>query len=153
MEMRELTIRKREGIGKGPARRLRRAGQVPATLYGGASPVNVAVFMHLIGDVKDKDVVIADDMIDTAGTLIQAVDALRREGARRILACAVHGVLSGPAIARIKESVLEEVIITNTVPLTPERQLSKIRVLSVAPLLAEAIRRIHDEESVSTLFV
>jgi ribose-phosphate pyrophosphokinase len=114
---------------------------------------NVAQFMHLIGDVKDKDVVIADDMIDTAGTLIQAVDALRREGARRILACAVHGVLSGPAIARIKESVLEEVIITNTVPLTPERQLPKIRVLSVAPLLAEAIRRIHDEESVSTLFV
>jgi ribose-phosphate pyrophosphokinase len=114
---------------------------------------NVAQFMHLIGDVKDKDVVIADDMIDTAGTLIQAVDALRREGARRILACAVHGVLSGPAIARIKESILEEVIITNTVPLTPERQLSKIRVLSVAPLLAEAIRRIHDEESVSTLFV
>jgi ribose-phosphate pyrophosphokinase len=114
---------------------------------------NVAVFMHLIGDVKDKDVVIADDMIDTAGTLIQAVEALRREGARRILACAVHGVLSGPAISRIKESVLEEVIITNTIPLAPEKQLSKIRVLSVAPLLAEAIRRIHDEESVSTLFV
>ena len=114
---------------------------------------NVAQFMHLIGDVKGRDAVIVDDMIDTAGTMIQAVDALRREGARRILACAVHGVLSGPAIARIKESVLEEVIITNTVPLTPERQLSKIRVLSVAPLLAEAIRRIHDEESVSTLFV
>jgi ribose-phosphate pyrophosphokinase len=114
---------------------------------------NVAQFMHLIGDVKDKDVVIADDMIDTAGTLIQAVEALRREGARRILACAVHGVLSGPAIARIKESVLEEVIITNTIPLPPERQLSKMRVLSVGPLLAEAIRRIHDEESVSTLFV
>jgi ribose-phosphate pyrophosphokinase len=114
---------------------------------------NVAVFMHLIGDVKGRDVVIVDDMIDTAGTLIQAVDALKREGARRILACAVHGVLSGPAIGRIRDSVLEEVIITNTVPLTPERQLSKIRVLSVAPLLAEAIRRIHDEESVSTLFV
>ena len=114
---------------------------------------NVAVFMHLIGDVKGRDVVIVDDMIDTAGTLIQAVDALKREGARRILACAVHGVLSGPAIGRIRDSVLEEVIITNTVPLTPDRQLSKIRVLSVAPLLAEAIRRIHDEESVSTLFV
>jgi ribose-phosphate pyrophosphokinase len=114
---------------------------------------NVAVFMHLIGDVKGRDAVIVDDMIDTAGTLIQAVDALRREGARRIVACAVHGVLSGPAIGRIRDSGLEEVIITNTVPLTPERQLSKIRVLSVAPLLAEAIRRIHDEESVSTLFV
>ncbi|MFI5375123.1 MAG: ribose-phosphate diphosphokinase [Candidatus Rokuibacteriota bacterium] len=114
---------------------------------------NVAVFMHLIGEVKGRDAVIVDDMIDTAGTLIQAVDALKREGARRIVACAVHGVLSGPAIGRIRDSVLEEVIITNTVPLTPERQLSKIRVLSVAPLLAEAIRRIHDEESVSTLFV
>jgi ribose-phosphate pyrophosphokinase len=114
---------------------------------------NVAQFMHLIGDVKGRDAVIVDDMIDTAGTMIQAVDALRREGANRVLACAVHGVLSGPAINRIKESILEEVIITNTVPLTPERQLSKIRVLSVAPLLAEAIRRIHDEESVSTLFV
>jgi ribose-phosphate pyrophosphokinase len=114
---------------------------------------NVAVFMHLIGDVKGRDAVIVDDMIDTAGTLIQAVDALKREGARRILACAVHGVLSGPAIGRIRDSGLEEVIITNTVSLTPERQLSKIRVLSVAPLLAEAIRRIHDEESVSTLFV
>jgi ribose-phosphate pyrophosphokinase len=114
---------------------------------------NVAQFMHLIGDVKGRDAVIVDDMIDTAGTLIQAVDALRREGANRVLACAVHGVLSGPAITRIKESILEEVIITNTVPLTPERQLPKIRVLSVAPLLAEAIRRIHDEESVSTLVV
>jgi ribose-phosphate pyrophosphokinase len=92
-------------------------------------------------------------MIDTAGTLIQAVDALKREGARRILACAVHGVLSGPAITRIRESVLEEVIITNTIPLPHDKQLSNIRVLSVAPLLAEAIRRIHDEESVSTLFV
>jgi ribose-phosphate pyrophosphokinase len=114
---------------------------------------NVAQFMHLIGDVKGRDAVIVDDMIDTAGTMIQAVDALRREGAKRVLACAVHGVLSGPAITRIKESILEEVIISNTVPLTPERQLPKIRVLSVAPLLAEAIRRIHDEESVSTLFV
>ena len=114
---------------------------------------NVAQFMHLIGDVRGRDAVIVDDMIDTAGTMIQAVDALRREGAKRVLACAVHGVLSGPAITRIKESILEEVIITNTVPLTPERQLPKIRVLSVAPLLAEAIRRIHDEESVSTLFV
>ncbi len=114
---------------------------------------NVAVFMHLIGDVKGKDVVIIDDMIDTAGTLIQAVDALKREGARRILAAAVHGVLSGPAIKRISESVLEEVVITNSVPLTPDKQVGKVRVLSVAPLVAEAIRRIHDEESVSKMFV
>jgi len=114
---------------------------------------NVAVFMYLIGDVKDKDVVVIDDMIDTAGTLIQAVEAVKREGARRVLACAVHGVLSGPAIKRIENSALEEVVITNSVPLTPDKASPKIHVLSVAPLLAEAIRRIHDEESVSTLFV
>jgi len=114
---------------------------------------NVAVFMYLIGDVKGKDVVVIDDMIDTAGTLLQAVEAVKREGARRVLACAVHGVLSGPAIKRIQDSALEEVVITNSVPLAPEKANPKIHVLSVAPLLAEAIRRIHDEESVSTLFV
>ena len=114
---------------------------------------NVAVFMYLIGDVKGKDVIVIDDMIDTAGTLIQAVEAVKREGARRVLACAVHGVLSGPAIKRIQDSALEEVVITNSVPLAPEKAHPKIHVLSVAPLLAEAIRRIHDEESVSTLFV
>ncbi len=75
--------------------------------------------MNLIGDVRGKDVVVIDDMIDTAGTLIQAVEAVKREGARRILAAAVHGVLSGPAIERIEKSDIEEVIITNTVPLTP----------------------------------
>jgi ribose-phosphate pyrophosphokinase len=114
---------------------------------------NVSVFMHLIGDVKGKDVVIIDDMIDTGGTLIQAVEALKREGARRILACSVHAVLSGPAIARIDGSPLEEVAVTNSIPLGPEKRTKKIAVLDVAPLLAEAIRRIHDEESVSTLFV
>jgi ribose-phosphate pyrophosphokinase len=115
---------------------------------------NVAVFMHLIGDVSGKDVVVIDDMIDTAGTLIQAVDALKREGARRVLAAGVHPVLSGPAISRIKDSSdLEELVVTNSIPLSPEKLLPKIHVLSVAPLLAEAMRRIHDEESVSTLFV
>ncbi|MBI3625012.1 MAG: ribose-phosphate pyrophosphokinase [Candidatus Rokubacteria bacterium] len=114
---------------------------------------NVSVFMHLIGDVKGRDVVIIDDMIDTGGTLIQAVEALKREGARRILACSVHAVLSGPAMARIEGSPLEEVAVTNSIPLGPEKRIKKIAVLNVAPLLAEAIRRIHDEESVSTLFV
>ena len=114
---------------------------------------NVAVFMHLIGDVKGRDVVIIDDLIDTAGTLVQAADALRREGARRILACGVHAVLSGPALARIEGSPLEEVVVTNSIPLGKDKEHPKITVLSVAPILAEAIRRIHDEESVSTLFV
>src|SRR5262252_4886967 len=114
---------------------------------------NVAVFMYLIGEVKDKDVVIIDDMIDTAGTLIQAVEAVKREGARRVLACGVHAVLSGPALTRIGTPHLEELVITNSIPLSPEKQTPKIQVLSVAPLLAEAIRRIHGEESVSSLFV
>src|SRR6266540_165941 len=114
---------------------------------------NVAVFMYLIGDVKDKDVVIIDDMIDTAGTLIQAVEAVKREGARRVLACGVHPVLSGPAMQRVANPLLEELIITNSIPLPVDKQLPKIKTLSVAPLLAEAIRRIHGEESVSNLFI
>jgi ribose-phosphate pyrophosphokinase len=114
---------------------------------------NHAVAMHLIGDVKDHDAVVIDDMVDTAGTLIQAVGALAREGARRILACGVHPVLSGPAVERIAGSPLEEVVVTNSIPVSPDKRAARVTVLSVAPLLGEAIRRIHDEESVSTLFV
>jgi ribose-phosphate pyrophosphokinase len=115
---------------------------------------NSAVAMHLIGDVEGRDAIVIDDMIDTAGTLIQAVGAIQREGARRILACGVHPVLSGPAIERIKASPIEEVVVTNSIPLAADkRAAARITVLTVAPLLGEAIRRIHDEESVSTLFV
>jgi len=114
---------------------------------------NVAVVMYLIGDVAGKEAVVIDDMIDTAGTLIQAVGAVEREGASRILACGVHPVLSGPAIERITASPLEEVIVTNSIPVSSEKRAARVTVLSVAPLLGEAIRRIHDEESLSTLFV
>ncbi|MFQ5829752.1 MAG: ribose-phosphate diphosphokinase [Candidatus Methylomirabilia bacterium] len=114
---------------------------------------SVSLFMHLIGEVNGKDAVIIDDMIDTAGTLIQAMDALKREGARRILACGVHAVLSGPAIARIEGSPVEEVVVTDSIPLGPGKRSPKIVTLSVANLLGEAIRRIHNEESVSTLFI
>jgi ribose-phosphate pyrophosphokinase len=115
---------------------------------------NVAEIMHLIGDVKDKIAIILDDMIDTAGTLTQAAGALKRHGATRIYACATHGVLSGPAIDRINESAIEEVLITDTIPHADNgKNLDKIKVLSVAELLAEAIRRIHEDESVSSLFV
>ena len=115
---------------------------------------NSAVAMHLIGEVEGRDAVVIDDMIDTAGTLAQAVGAIQREGARRILACGIHPVLSGPAIERIKASPIEEVVVTNSIPLTDDkRTAARITVLTVAPLLGEAIRRIHDEESVSTLFV
>ena len=125
----------------------------PSSTSAATAP-NVAEVMHIIGDVKGKDAIIVDDMIDTAGTLIQAVDALKREGARRILACGVHGVLSGPAIERIEESPARGAgRHEHDSARQRSKQLPKITVLSVAPLLAEAIRRIHDEESVSTLFV
>jgi ribose-phosphate pyrophosphokinase len=113
---------------------------------------NVAVVMHLIGDVKDKDAIVIDDMIDTAGTLVQAVSALEREGARRIIAGGVHAVLSGPAVERLRTAPIEEIVITNSIPVTPDKRLPTMTVLTVAPLLGEAMRRIHDEESVSTLF-
>src|SRR5512136_1305613 len=115
---------------------------------------NVAEVMHLIGDVKGKAAIILDDMIDTAGTLTQAARALKEHGAKSIYACATHGVLSGPAIDRINASDIEEVVITDTIPLNNKvGDTSKIKVLSVAELLAEAIRRIHEDESVSSLFI
>ena len=115
---------------------------------------NVAEVMHLIGDVKDKVAIILDDMIDTAGTLTQAAGALKQNGAATIYAAASHGVLSGPAIDRLNGSVIEEVLLTDSIPLGEKAdRTSKIKVLSVAPLLAEAIRRIHEDESVSSLFV
>ena len=115
---------------------------------------NVAEVMHIIGDVSGKNVLIVDDIIDTAGTLCKTVDALQKEGAVRILAAGVHGVLSGPALDRIRNSPLESVFITNTTPLDEKvSRLDKLRPLSVAPLLGEAIRRIHEDSSVSSLFV
>ncbi|NVN99567.1 MAG: ribose-phosphate pyrophosphokinase [Geobacteraceae bacterium] len=114
---------------------------------------NVAEVMHLIGDVAGKTAIILDDMIDTAGTLTQAATALKNHGATRIYACATHGVLSGPALKRINESAIEEVIITDTIPLpTGTESQAKIKVLTISELLAEAIRRIHQDESVSSLF-
>jgi len=115
---------------------------------------NVAEVMHLIGDVRGKIAIILDDMIDTAGTLTQAAKALKENGASAIYACATHGVLSGPAIERINNSDIEEIVLTDTIPLgDKEQQTGKVRMLSVADLLAEAIRRIHEDESVSSLFV
>jgi len=114
---------------------------------------NESKIMHVIGEVRDRDVILLDDIIDTAGTIIQAVSALKEEGARRIVASCTHAVLSGQAIERLEGSVIEEVVVTNTIPLREDQQSKKIAVLSVAPLLAEAIHRIHSETSVSSLFV
>ena len=114
---------------------------------------NVAEIMNLVGDVQDCDVIVVDDMIDTGGTLVQGAEALKGFGARRVFCCATHPVLSGPAISRISESCLEEVIVSDTVPMSSAgRACPKIRVLSVSDILGEAIRRIHDFDSVSSLF-
>ena len=115
---------------------------------------NEVAEMNIIGEVQDRVAILVDDMIDTAGTLTMAAEALKKEGAKKIIGCCTHPVLSGPAIKRIEESALEELIVTNTIPLSPEAQgCQKIKTLSVAHLLGEAIRRTHEEESISSLFV
>jgi ribose-phosphate pyrophosphokinase len=115
---------------------------------------NVADVMHIIGDVEGRHCLIVDDLIDTAGTLGKGADALLRQGAASVTACATHAVLSGPAVERIGCSHLKEVVLTNSIPLKEEaRKCPRIRVLSVADLLARAIQSIHEETSVSTLFV
>ena len=114
---------------------------------------NVSEVMNLIGDVKGKQCIIVDDMIDTAGTLAGAAKALMDFGATRVVAVATHGVLSGPAIQRIIESPLDEVVVSDTIPLSPAaRTCSKIKQVSIARLLGEAIKRIHSSDSVSSLF-
>ena len=115
---------------------------------------NEAEIMNVIGDVRARDVLIVDDIIDTAGTLVKTVDALREQGARRIFAAGIHGILSGPALDRIEKSQLEALLVTDTTPIDDKLEKSgKLRGLSVAPLLGEAIRRIHDNSSVTALFV
>jgi len=115
---------------------------------------NEAEAMNVIGEVAGKDTLIIDDIIDTAGTLVKTVEALIAKGSSRVLAVGVHGILSGPALARIEESPVEAVLVTNTTPLDEKiRRCGKLRPLSVAPLLGEAIRRIHENSSVSSLFV
>ncbi len=114
---------------------------------------NEAEVMHIIGDVEGKDVLIVDDMVDTAGTMVRATEALKKAGARRLFAAATHPVLSGKAMERIRRSPFEQVIVTNTIPVSEEKMLPTIKVLSVAGLLGEAIRSIHEETSVSRLFI
>jgi ribose-phosphate pyrophosphokinase len=116
--------------------------------------VNVAEVMHIIGDVEGQHCLIVDDLIDTAGTLVKAAEALLEQGAVSITACATHAVLSGPAVQRIESSQIQQVVVTNSIPLREDAiRCSRIKVLSVAPLLARAIQSIHEDGSVSTLFI
>lgn len=113
---------------------------------------NVSEVMNIVGSVAGKTAILIDDIIDTAGTITLAADALKEAGAKEIYATCTHPVLSGPAIERIQNSQIKEMIVTNTIPLSKEKEIDKIKVLSVAPLIGEAIIRIHEELSVSKLF-
>ncbi|MFH1857395.1 MAG: ribose-phosphate pyrophosphokinase [Candidatus Omnitrophota bacterium] len=111
-----------------------------------------AAVMNILGEVRGKNVLIVDDLVATAGSLVEAAKALKENGAREIRAVVTHAVLSGPAMKRLATPSLKELVVTNTIPLPPAKHSRKIKVLSVAPTLGEAIRRIHNEESVSSLF-
>ena len=113
---------------------------------------NVAEVMNVIGDVAGKTAILVDDMIDTAGTLLEGGRLLKKEGAKAIYACATHAVFSEPAVSRLSSGVFEEVIVTNTIPLPEEKQFPQLTVLSVANLIGEAIWRIHEDSSVSSMF-
>lgn len=113
---------------------------------------NVSEIMNIIGDIEGKTAILVDDMIDTAGTITNAANALVKMGAKEVYACASHAVLSGPAIQRIQDSAIKELILLNTIQLPEEKKIEKIRMLSVAPIFAEAMRRVFSNESLSTIF-
>ena len=114
---------------------------------------NVSEIMNIIGDIEGKNCVLLDDMIDTAGTITNAANALKDLGAKSVKACATHAVLSGPAIQRIQDSAIEELVLLNTMPIPEEKKIDKIKMLSVGPMFAESLVRIHNNESISKLFV
>ncbi|MBI4537033.1 MAG: ribose-phosphate pyrophosphokinase [candidate division NC10 bacterium] len=131
----------------------KRMGTSLAIMDKRRTSINEAQIMHVIGEVRNQDTILLDDMIDTAGTIVQAAVALKAEGARRVIAACTHPVLSGPAMDRLEKSIIDEVVVTNTIPVRDHPARKKITVLTVAPLLGEAIKRIHTETSVSSLFV
>ena len=113
---------------------------------------NVSEVMNIIGDIKGKNAILVDDIIDTAGTICKACDSLIEKGAKKVYGCATHGVLSGPAIDRINNSNLEKFVITDTIHLPKEKQIDRIDIVSVAPIFASAIKRINTNSSVSEMF-
>jgi len=140
--------------GVARARKLAEDLHVPLAIVDKRRPKpNVAEVMHIIGEVNGKRAIMIDDMIDTAGTITLGADALLKNGAKEVFACCTHPVLSGPAIERLEKSAITEVVVTNTIPLPEDKKIDKIKVLSIAPLIGEAIIRIHEDISVSKLFV
>jgi len=156
LELKDLTIVSPDAGGVWRARWFAKKMEATLAIIDKRRPApNVAKVLHVIGDVKDRDVVILDDMVDTGGTLVQSVDALKNTGAKRVFAACTHPVLSGQALEKIEASGLEKLIVTNTIHLKEEKlnPTKKIVVLSVAELFGEAIRRINKGSSVSSLFI
>ncbi len=151
----QMTVVSPDAGGVERARALAKRLQAPlAIIDKRRADVNVAEVMHVIGEVEGRDCLIVDDLIDTAGTLVNSVKALHSHGAKSVAAFATHPVLSGPAVERIADSRIDEVVVTNSIPLRDEaRKSGKYHVLTVGPLLAQAIQSIHTEDSVSKLFV
>ena len=136
------------------ARNFARGLDVPIAIIDKRRPKpNVSEVMNIIGDIKDKRVIMVDDMIDTAGTITHGAQALMDRGAKEVFACCTHPVLSGPAIERIENSPIKELVVLDTIELPEEKKIDKIKVISVADLFAEAIKRIYADISVSPLFV
>ena len=128
-------------------------GDVPLAIIDKRRPkANVCEIMNIIGDVKDKNVILLDDMIDTAGTICNAANALKEFGAKEVYACCTHAVLSGPAIERIEASAISELIVLDTIQLPEEKNIDKIQVKTVAHLFGDAIKKIFANESISQLF-
>ncbi|SDC55591.1 ribose-phosphate pyrophosphokinase [Pelagirhabdus alkalitolerans] len=139
--------------GVSRARQLAERLKAPIAIIDKRRPKpNVAEVMNIVGDVEGRTAILIDDMIDTAGTISLAANALIKSGATDVYACCTHPVLSGPALDRIGDSPIKELVVTNSIPLPEEKQTEKVRILSVAPLISEAIIRVHEELSVSVLF-
>lgn len=154
-DMTALTVVSPDAGGVERARAFaKRLGAPLAIIDKRREEANVAEVMNVVGDVSGRNCLLVDDLIDTAGTLVKGAEALLVKGAASVSACATHAVLSGPAVSRIEESELKEVVVTNSIPLSEEaRKSSCIKSLSIAQLMADAIRSIHEETSVSNLFV
>jgi ribose-phosphate pyrophosphokinase len=154
-DMSALTVVSPDAGGVERARAFaKRLGAPLAIIDKRREEANVAEVMNVVGDVSGRNCLLVDDLIDTAGTLVKGAEALLVKGAASVSACATHAVLSGPAVSRIEESALKEVVVTNSIPPSEAaRKSSRVKSLSIAKLMADAIRSIHEETSVSTLFV
>lgn len=152
-ELEDVVVVSPDHGGVTRARRLAERLEAPIAIIDKRRPEpNVAEVMNIVGNVEGKTCILIDDIIDTAGTITLAADALIKVGAKDVYACCTHPVLSGPAIERISNSNIKELVVTDTIPLSEEKQIPQIKILSVAPIIGEAIIRVHEELSVSKLF-